>query len=686
MPIRRAYVAVILEASMEKADQQRSSEERAPASASRFSLAVRQLIGVGEQVIAPDEERNKSTLTFVLIGLVFLLVAGIVNSTVYAHDARLSVQGRMQLFQVCALLVPNVALALWGRRPLWSENLLVANGFVIFSSNVVFGGWSGDVIFWTFVYPYLVFFLRGQQVGWLVGLLYTVVTPFVMFYSSHHWDFWKYEGSQCLFYGLAYFFNVLTAAYFNVLRSSFQSRLWDMVEFNTGEARRHLQSLQFNVTHDLATGLPNRQGTIEAIRDALEEYAGQRVSLFVVTVRFFRVIELASIVGMDKVNSSLAMLAGRLRQQIPDLIAIGRTRQDELTLLLPENQGEAGVIAAIQGIEDIGEVVDAGEFSIHEEFAFGVMVHDVNEPVWAGELLRKAEQALLFAVTNRQRCQFYDTALSAYFIRRNLRYQKLRSALLDERLTLHYQPQVNLRNGRVVGAEALARWFDPEEGTIPPDEFIPIIESTGLLPRFSVWTIQRGVRDCAAWQSQLPGVSVSVNLSADILHDPEIVEVIENVLSQHQLDPKLLVIELTESVMLKSPETALSAMHRLVACGVRLSIDDYGAGFSSLTYVKQLPAHEMKIDKSFIVRLPSCKQDRAIVESSIALGHDFGLVVLAEGIEDAATSAYLDEVGCDLGQGWHFARALALDEFVGWAASRASVGTMGDSMEKVEHG
>lgn len=654
---------------MDKADLQRSVEEQAPepVSVSPLSRAVRQLIGIGEQVIAPDDERNKSTLTFVLIGIVFLLGAGIVNSTLYAADPRLSLQGQVQVMQVVVLLLPNLALAVWGKSPLWSERLLVAGGFLIFGSNVILGGWSGDFIFWTFVYPYLVFFLRGQQIGWLVGLAYVAVIPFLMFYSARYWSFWKYEASQCLFYGLAFFFNVLTAAYFNVLRSNFQSRLWQMVEFNTGEARRHLQSLRFNVTHDPATGLPNRQGTIEAIRDALTEYAGQHLSLFVVSVRFFRIIELAGIVGMDKVNASLTELADALQQQIPDVIAIGRTRQDELTLLLPEMQGEAGVVAAIRGIEDIGEIVDAGEFSIHEEFAFGVMVHDVNEAAWAGDLLRKAEQALLFAVNSRQRCQFYDTALSAYFIRRNLRYQKLRSALIDERLSLHYQPQINLRTGQVAGAEALARWFDPDEGPIPPDDFIPIIETTGLLPRFSIWTIQRGVRDCAAWQTRLPGVSVSINLSADMLHDPDIVDVIENALAAHGLDPKLLVIELTESVMLKSPEAALSAMHRLVACGVRLSIDDYGAGFSSLTYVKQLPAHEMKIDKSFIVRLPSCKQDRAIVESSIALGHDFGLVVLAEGIENAATYRHLGDMGCDFGQGWHFSKALPLEEFIAWS-------------------
>ena len=165
----------------------------------------------------------------------------------------------------------------------------------------------------------------------------------------------------------------------------------------------------------------------------------------------------------------------------------------------------------------------------------------------------------------------------------------------------------------------------------------------------------------------MPGVTVSINLSADALHDPDVVQALEMGLALNNLTPSLVIVELTESVMLKSPEMALVIMQSIVGMGMHLSIDDYGAGFSSLTYVKQLPAHELKIDKSFITDLINSRQDRAIVESSIDLGHDFGLKVLAEGVEDQATMDMLHQAGCDLGQGWHFAKALSLPVFKKWA-------------------
>ncbi|AXS79250.1 bifunctional diguanylate cyclase/phosphodiesterase [Dechloromonas sp. HYN0024] len=657
---------------MKHADLQQSGESATLVPAASFSQAVRQLIGVNEQTIIPDAERRKNTLTFALIGLFFLLIVGLINCTVNADDPRLSLQGELQVLQVCLLMLPAACLARWGRRPEWAENLLIWAGLFIFSSNVVLGGWSGDAVYWTFAFPYLVFFLRGQRIGWLVGLLYAALVPATMYYSTQHWDFWKYGTNECVYYGVAYFFNVLTAAHFNLLRSVFQTRLWEQVEFHTGEVRRHVDSLQFNATHDLVTGLHNRQGVINAIADALAAGAGQSGYLFVVSMRFFRVPELAGIVGTDRVDAALAGLAAALRQQVPDLVDIGRTRLDELTLVWPARCSDADVLAPISRIEALPELDDLG-FSVHEEFAFGVAVQACAEPAWAGELLRKAEQALLFSVNNRLRSRFYDVTLDDHFVRRNRRYEKIRSAVLDEQLVLHYQPQIDLASGRVVGAEALVRWFDPEEGMIPPDHFIPIIESTGLLPRFSTWTIGRAMRDCAAWQAALPGVTVSINLSADALLEPEVVQAVEDERERYGLDPAVVIVELTESVLLKSPEAALAMMERLVASGIRLSIDDYGAGFSSLTYVKQLPAHEMKIDKSFVGCLSSNSQDQAIVESSINLGHDFGLKVLAEGIEDETTLNMLRQAGCDLGQGWHFAKALPVDDFVRWSLSRAAI-------------
>jgi EAL domain-containing protein (putative c-di-GMP-specific phosphodiesterase class I) len=279
----------------------------------------------------------------------------------------------------------------------------------------------------------------------------------------------------------------------------------------------------------------------------------------------------------------------------------------------------------------------------------------------------------LFAQENKLDFQFYDRALNQHFFGKNQRYEKLREAVYNNQLTLHYQPQIDLASGQVVGAEALARWFDTADGMILPGKFIPMIESTGLLHRFSMWTVETAIRDCAQWQEALPGVSVSINLSSGALMDAEVLHSFEQSLRQWKLDPALVIVELTESVLLNSPAQALARIERLLRLGARLSIDDYGAGFSSLTYLKQLPAHEMKIDMSFVQQLASNEKDQAIVKSSIALGHDLHLSVLAEGIEDAAALNMLILDRCDLGQGWYFSKALPLADFIAWVPPLISI-------------
>nr|WP_315464415.1 bifunctional diguanylate cyclase/phosphodiesterase [uncultured Rhodoferax sp.] len=643
--------------------------QSSPPSPQSLRVMLQQLLGLGEQEIMPAVSRRSNTLLFTVIGTLTLLVFAFGNLQ-QTSDSRLFSLGVVQLLEVGLLLVPAILLTSRGAPPVVSENILVFAGFIIFASNVVFGGQTGDSPYWTFVFPYLVFFLRGQKTGWIVGVAFALVVPSLMYYSTHHWGYWKYLDAHCFYYGVAYFFNVVIAAYFNLLRSRFQAHLWDQVAFHTGEVQRHWEALQHNALHDVPSGLLNTQGLTTTLEACLKERAGNDAYLLVAHVRFFRVPELVGIVGSVKVDESLRQLATLLEQQLPGLLALGRVGQDTLGIVLHSPSVGAEAVRPLQAIAHLRDAADLGEFAVHVELAFGVAAQRLDAEASADELMRNAGQALLFAVDNRLEYQFFDSALRSHFVDRNHLYEKLREALLQKRLMLHYQPQVDLGTGRVVGAEALARWNDPQDGMIPPDKFIPIIESTGLLRRFSVWTVARALEDCSAWQARLPGVSVSINLSADALHEPEVLQTIQRHLSDSGLEPRLVVIELTESVLLKAPEDALARMASFMALGVQLSIDDYGAGFSSLTYLKQLPAQEMKIDKSFIANLAAGSKEQAIVLSSIELGHDLGLKVLAEGIEDETTCTLLREAGCDLGQGWLFSKALPLAQFQTWSTER----------------
>lgn len=388
---------------------------------------------------------------------------------------------------------------------------------------------------------------------------------------------------------------------------------------------------------------------------------------YLAAVSFLRAQELSSIAGMQAVSLLMHDLAGELHHRYAEIRQIGRHRQGELCLLIESPQPVAEIVELLAAISQLPLAARGGDFSLHGEYIFGLVALEGDGAGDGEQWLRKAEQALLHASYTRQRYALYDAEVERKFVRYHTLYEKVRQAIEQCALMLHYQPQIDLASGKVAGAEALVRWRDPQEGWISPADFIPIVETTGLLQQFSIWTISRALRDCADWQLQLPGKAVSINLSAGALHDPQVVAAMEASLRQCDLAPGLVVVELTESVMLDAPQEALAAMQRLVALGCTLSIDDYGSGFSSLTYIKQLPAHELKIDKSFVTDCQRDSRDRAIITSTIALGHEFGLKVLAEGVEDGETASLLQAGKCDLAQGWHYARAMPLAEFVEWS-------------------
>ena len=623
------------------------------------------LFGANEQDIVPSEFRQRQVLLLTMTGIIIQLAFGIFN-LVSPSTQLVNYLGASQIIEFVVLLIPTYLIARFGKNPVFAEYMLIFSAFYIFAVSNVFGGHSGNMPYWTFVFPYIVFFLRGQKAGWLIGALYALVAPILMYLGSTVGGLWPYAPQLCLYYGLAYLFNLLTASYFNLLRGTFEQTLWEQVEYRTNEARQHLDKLHFNATHDNPTGLLNRQGIINALADILISPNYKNNAIQVICIQFFRVKELAGIMGMDKIDESLTLLAGKLEQTFPNLASIGRYDHDQLTLIVCNTFGE-DTLNVILNIRHIRDAKNLGDFSVHEEFAVGVVEHNCTEKGTASDLIRKAEQALLYACDNKLDYQFYDATLNDYFEARNLIYEKLREALFSDQLNLHYQPQIDLKTKQIVGAEALARWLDPEDGIISPTKFMPIIESTGVLQRFSIWTVDMAIRDCASWQKHLPNVSVSINFSANAMHEPEVLRNLEAALLRWRLDPALVIVELTESVLLKSPLETIAKLNVLVEKGVKLSIDDYGAGFSSLTYLKQLPAHEMKIDMSFVLNVASNEQDQAIVRSSIDLAHDLGLKVLAEGIEDKHALELLTKAGCDLGQGWYFTEALAYDEFITWS-------------------
>lgn len=285
-------------------------------------------------------------------------------------------------------------------------------------------------------------------------------------------------------------------------------------------------------------------------------------------------------------------------------------------------------------------------------------------------LMRRADLAMYHAKGTRAGYALYEAVLDeSGLVHLNLEGDLLRAMDRDE-LFVEYQPQIDVRSGEVVGVEALVRWLHPEQGHLGPDVFIPVADKTGIIQRLTEWVLNRALCDCAVWQREGFGFGVSVNLSPLNLHHPYMMKVVTEALEAWQVAAASLTLELTESGVMADPEYAIQVLGALADAGVGISIDDFGTGHCSLSYIKKLPAGEIKIDRSFVADMGTDANDRVIVRSTIGLAHNMGLTVVAEGVEDHAILGELEALGCDRAQGYCISRPLLLGALLGWLQGR----------------
>jgi EAL domain-containing protein (putative c-di-GMP-specific phosphodiesterase class I) len=286
--------------------------------------------------------------------------------------------------------------------------------------------------------------------------------------------------------------------------------------------------------------------------------------------------------------------------------------------------------------------------------------------VTADHLLRRADVAMYRAkARGRNRWELDDPAHQDPAMDQLRLVADLRAGIARDELRVHYQPRVELATGRVVGVEALVRWQHPERGLLPPAAFVETAENSGLIRELGLWVLRAACRQGVAWHEAAPDappLEIAVNLSARQLADPRLPALVESVLEETGLDPSTLVLEMTETALMADADAALGALRALRSLGLRLAIDDFGTGYSSLVYLKRFPVNELKIDRSFVEGLGSDPEDTAIVTSVIELAHAVGIQAVAEGVETEEQWRALLTLGCDLAQGYLFARPLPADE------------------------
>jgi diguanylate cyclase (GGDEF)-like protein len=447
--------------------------------------------------------------------------------------------------------------------------------------------------------------------------------------------------------------------------------------------------------YDEVTGLPNRRLFAELAAPALARAQRQGTGCAVLHVQIERLADVNDVYGRSQGDVVLESLAQRLRSGIrgSDLAAVSalvqetgvvaRLGDDAFSMLVADLDGQEPATAIAQRLLAAVShpiVIDDRPMVLSASIGIAMFPGDADD---LDALTQCAEQAARVALNaGGGQHQFFDEALNASARDRVLLESELRHAILAGELRLLYQPKVDARSGCLKGAEALVRWHHPVRGVIPPSMFIPLAEECGLITPLTDWVLHTACASLRRWaDAGLPAVPLSVNLPASSLADAKLLEQLDGLMQQYGLHPSSLMLELTETMVMRDVNAAVAVLDRLRAMGFALSLDDFGTGYSSLSYLKRLPMHELKIDRAFITDAARGGRDAALAAAVITLGSELGLSVVAEGVETVEQSDFLIGRGCSLQQGFLFSRPVPLGVFedmlaTGVAFSGAAAGSV----------
>ena len=429
---------------------------------------------------------------------------------------------------------------------------------------------------------------------------------------------------------------------------------------------KHAQArLDYQAHHDPLTGLPNRtlfESRLLTALNSQQENGGQGAVLFLDLDRFKHINDS---LGHPVGDLLLKGIAVRLREQLRDIDTVARLGGDEFIILLPGLQQPSDAEHIAQKLLScFAAPFQAGEHEFFISASIGTSLYP-QDGCDVATLVKNADAAMYRSkAKGRNRVESYTRDLTAQASERVALEHELRRAIERNELSLSFQPKISLADNRLVGAEALIRWTHPTFGDVPPEHFIPLAEENGMILQIGDWVLERACRQLCEWNDAYDSLGpLSVNLAGAQLRQPNLLGRIEQLLREHQLEPGLLQLEITENFIMSQAEEALTVLHQLKKLGVQLAIDDFGTGYSSLSYLKRLPLDILKIDQSFVRGLPDDPHDAAIVRAIIALGRSMQFTIIAEGVETLAQQQFLTEEGCEQIQGYIVSLPLCAEEF-----------------------
>ena len=438
------------------------------------------------------------------------------------------------------------------------------------------------------------------------------------------------------------------------------------------KSKQRSEELQRVATTDDLTGLANRERFRVVVQERVAEAEHSERGFAVMLMDLDRFKEINDTLGHHYGDVLLRDLGPRLVTAIGPDGLIARLGGDEFGVLPPPGTHDVAVLEKVIGrlTECVNEPFAVDELSLEVGASIGVARYpDDGDDSHA--LMRCADIAMYAAKEAQCDYKVYAAEQNQHSVRRLSVLSDIRRALASDEIVVHYQPIIDLDDLSVRGAEGLVRWQHPELGLIPPGAFVQTVEQTGLIGPLTRRVLEHSIAECAAWHRDGRDLSVAVNLSVRNLLDRDLPMEIERLLTAYSLPAWALQLEITESMIMSDPDRALTTVTRLSDLGVRLSVDDFGTGYSSLANLRRLPINELKIDRSFVSPMLRDESDLIIVRSTINLGHDLGLRIIAEGVEDGATLERLARLGCDLAQGYHLSRPMPSDAFNVWLRNAA---------------
>ena len=450
-----------------------------------------------------------------------------------------------------------------------------------------------------------------------------------------------------------------------VVRSRETIALVDAFNEMAKRVHKRQSDLEYQALHDALTALPNRtllqERMAHHIQVARREH--RHLTLFMIDLDRFK--EINDTLGHHVGDKVLIEVGLRITTHLREIDTVARLGGDEFAVILPDTDTEHAIEVAKKLLAAMKAAFQIDELHLYLGMSIGISSYP-DHGVDVSTIIQHADVAMYVAKQNQSGYSVYDASKDEYSIRRLELINDLRNAIDSNSLQIQFQPIINMLNDEVKGVETLLRWKHESFGMMPHDQIVDLAEQTALINPLTYWVLENALMQVEKLHTKGFYIEVSVNISVYNLKDREFVDKISDIISKYNIETSYIVLEITESAMMSNPIHATEILTELDEMGLRLAVDDFGTGFSSLSYLKQLPVDELKIDKSFVIGMQNSTSDEVIVHSTIELAHNLGLEVVAEGVENKATYNKLKDYSCDTAQGYYMSKPMPLDALEDW--------------------